>query len=62
MRGGVGLGVTIAADDLEGVLERLVAQGLPEDGVRRLGVVAVTQDTRRGLRLRGGALPAADRA
>ncbi len=51
LRGGVGLGITVAAADLEGVLERLVAQGLPEDGVRRLGVVVVAEETSAGIRL-----------
>ncbi len=51
LRGGVGLGITVTAVDLEGVLERLEAQGLPEDGVRRLGVVVVAQETSVGIRL-----------
>lgn len=50
LRGGSGVGITVAADDLEGVLERLVADGLPEDGVRRLGVVVIAEDTSVGLR------------
>lgn len=51
LRGGIGLGLTLAADDLEAVIGRLVAGGLPEDGVRRLGIVALADETDRGLRL-----------
>ena len=50
LRGGSGVGVTLAADDLEDVLERLVGAGLPEDAVRRLGVVVVAEETEVGLR------------
>jgi hypothetical protein len=50
LRGGVALGLTLAAPDLGGVLERLAAAGLPEDGVRRLGVVIVLVETAAGLR------------
>jgi hypothetical protein len=52
LRGGVGLGVTLAADDLEAVIDGLVAAGLPEDGVRRLGVVIILEDSERRLRCR----------
>jgi len=52
LRGGVGLGVTLAADDLEAVIEGLVAAGLPEDGVRRLGVVIIVEESDHGLRCR----------
>jgi hypothetical protein len=41
LRGGSTLGLSMAADDLESVIDRLVAEGLPEDGVRRLGVVVI---------------------
>lgn len=41
LRGGSALGLSMAADDLESVIDGLVAQGLPEDGVRRLGVVVI---------------------
>lgn len=50
LRGGSGVGISVPADDLEGVLEGLVAGGLPEDAVRRLGVVAVVEDSPRGQR------------
>lgn len=50
LQGGVGLGMLVAADSLEGVLHRLVASGLPEDGVRRLGVVVIVDRTPLGLR------------
>ena len=43
VRGGVSLGLTLAADDLRDVLDRLTSApiGLPEDAVRRLGIVCV---------------------
>jgi hypothetical protein len=41
LRGGIGMGVLVHATSLEGVLERLGRAGLPEDAVRRLGVVAI---------------------
>lgn len=50
LRGGVGVGITLAAAGLEGVLERLKGSGLPEDAVRRLGVVVVARETQQGLR------------
>lgn len=50
LRGGSALGVTVAGSDLEEVLEHLVGQGLPEDGVRRLGVVVIADETSVGLR------------
>jgi hypothetical protein len=50
LRGGSSVGLTLAADDLEAVLERLGDAGLPEDAIRRLGVVVVTRETERGLR------------
>ncbi len=50
LRGGAGVGISVRAEDLQGVLERLVAGGLPEDAVRRLGVVAVVEETPVGLR------------
>lgn len=50
LRGGAGVGITLAADDLEGVLDRLVGGGLPEDAARRLGVVAIAEDAGPGLR------------
>jgi hypothetical protein len=50
LRGGVALGVTLAAADLEAVLARFAAMGLPEDGVRRLGLVVILEETERGLR------------
>jgi hypothetical protein len=50
LRGGVARGVTLAAPDLEAVLDRLAAAGLPEDGVRRMGVVVILAETAAGLR------------
>jgi hypothetical protein len=50
LRGGSGVGITLAADDLEGVLDRFVAGGLPEDAVRRLGVVIIAAEVGPGLR------------
>ncbi len=50
LRGGVGLGVSLRADDLEAVLDRLTSAGLPEDGARRLGVVLMAEQTEVGLR------------
>lgn len=50
LRGGSGVGITLAATDLEGVLERLVDAGLPEDAVRRLGAVVIVERAERGLR------------
>ena len=50
LRGGAAVGITLAAEDLERVLEHLAAAGLPEDAVRRLGVVVVVDDTARGAR------------
>lgn len=51
LRGGVGVGVAVAAADLAAVLQRLIAAGLPEDGARRLGVIAVARVTDKGTRL-----------
>ena len=50
LRGGVRLGVTLAAGDLQAVLDRFLAMGLPEDGIRRLGAVVVLDETEAGLR------------
>jgi len=50
LRGGVGLGLSVSADDLEGVLEQLTERGLPEDAVRRLGIVVIAEETAAGLR------------
>jgi hypothetical protein len=50
LRGGSGVGITLAADDLEAVLERLATGGLPEDAVRRLGVVLIAEEAAPGLR------------
>jgi len=50
LRGGVGLGLSVPADELEAVLERLTERGLPEDAVRRLGVVVIAEETTAGLR------------
>jgi hypothetical protein len=50
LRGGSTVGLTVDADDLEGVLHHLEARGLPHDAVRRLGVVVIARDTSAGLR------------
>ena len=52
MRSGVGLGLTLDARDLRTVMSRLERQpgGLPEDAIRRLGVVMVVEQTEAGLR------------
>jgi hypothetical protein len=50
LRGGAGVGIALAADDLEGVLERFVGDGLPEDAARRLGVVVIAEEVAPGLR------------
>lgn len=52
LRGGSGVGLTLAADDLESVLERVVGGGLPEDAARRLGVVVIVEQAAPGLRCR----------
>lgn len=52
LRGGASVGITLTADDLEAVLQRLVSAGLPEDGVRRLGVVVMAEETEAGPRCR----------
>ncbi len=52
MRGGVALGITLAASRLEDVIDRLEAGGLPQDAVRRLGVVVIAEETTVGLRCR----------
>ena len=53
VRGGVGLGVSLTATDLRDAMTRLEMppDGLPEDAVRRLGVVIVAESTGHGLRL-----------
>ncbi len=50
LRGGSGVGITLGAADLAAVLEELAAGGLPEDAIRRLGVVVVATDTPKGMR------------
>ncbi len=50
LRGGSSIGLTLTAGDLEAVLERMTADGLPADAVRRLGVVAIVETTKHGLR------------
>lgn len=50
LRGGAGVGITLAARDLEGVIDALTGSGLPEDAVRRLGIVVVAEDVEPGLR------------
>jgi hypothetical protein len=51
LQGGVGLGLTLAVSDLKSMLDGASALSqLPEDGVRRLGVVVVLADEEPGLR------------
>jgi hypothetical protein len=52
LRGGVALGITIRAADLEAVLDRFSGMGLPEDAIRRLGAVVLLGETEAGLRCR----------
>lgn len=51
LRGGVAMAMFLEAPDLEGVMHRLARAGLPADGVRRLGVVAIVHETPVGARL-----------
>jgi hypothetical protein len=50
LRGGAAFGVDAEAHDLKELLERMEAAGLPRDGVRRLGAVAVLDQPAAGLR------------
>jgi hypothetical protein len=52
LRGGAGVGITLAAPDLPAALERLRhdAGSLPDDAVRRLGIVIRLDATERGPR------------
>jgi hypothetical protein len=50
LRGGVSVGVTLGAADLEAVLEHLAGSGLPEDAIRRLGAVLILAEVEVGLR------------
>ena len=54
LRGGIGLAVCATGTDLRDLLERFEdpQSGLPEDAVRRLGVVVVVEEGKQGLRLR----------
>ena len=52
IRGGVGLAITTDAEDLVAVIDRLTGMALPEDAVRRLGVVVIADETLAGLRCR----------
>lgn len=50
--GGVGLGLTSGARDLKMLLDRVSSSGgLPEDAVRRLGLVAIVESTANGTRI-----------
>jgi hypothetical protein len=53
IRGGVCLGIALAAPDLEAVTERLAEgpPGMPQDAVRRLGVVLVIEEADAALRV-----------
>jgi hypothetical protein len=53
IRGGVALGIALAAPDLEGVVARLTEgpSGMPEDAVRRLGVVLVIEEVDAAVRI-----------
>ncbi len=64
LRGGLCVGLVLAGPDLQGVFDRLraVPASLPDDAIRRLGLVLVVDETVRGTRVEGGSLPAADRA
>jgi hypothetical protein len=52
LRGGAGVGITLAAADLREAMERLRgdAGGLPDDAIRRLGTVFALDGTSRGPR------------
>jgi hypothetical protein len=52
LRGGAGVGITLAAADLPAALERLRgdAGSLPDDAVRRLGIVLALEETSLGTR------------
>lgn len=52
LRGGAGVGITLAAADLPAAMERLrgEAGGLPDDAIRRLGTVFALDGTSRGPR------------
>jgi hypothetical protein len=52
LRGGAGVGITLAATDLTAAMERLrgEAGGLPDDAIRRLGTVFALDGTSRGPR------------
>mgnify|MGYP001817214891 FL=1 len=50
LRGGVAFGVMLGSHDLETTMQRFEGMGLPEDGVRRLGVVVILDATEAGLR------------
>jgi hypothetical protein len=52
LRGGAGVGITLAAADLPEAMERLrgEAGGLPDDAIRRLGTVFALDGTSRGPR------------
>lgn len=52
LRGGAGVGITLAAADLREAMERLrgEAGGLPDDAIRRLGTVFALDGTSRGPR------------
>lgn len=53
LQGGIGLGITVSAPDLRSMLEGDgPLHSLPEDGLRRLGLVLVLDDSERGLRCR----------
>ena len=50
LRGGTGFAVVQSGESLREWMSRAAETGLPEDGVRRLGVVVVAEGTARGLR------------
>lgn len=53
LRGGVGLGLTLRASSLKSMLEGAgPLRSLPEDGIRRLGIVLVLDEVEVGLRCR----------
>jgi hypothetical protein len=53
LRGGLAVGLVLSAPDLQGLFDRLRAApaSLPDDAIRRLGLILVVDDTVRGTRV-----------
>lgn len=53
LQGGAGLGIGLSVASLQGAMDRLASApvGLPQDAIRRLGMVVVADRSGRGLRL-----------